>query len=81
MHLVHTVVLNFKHPFILDTPAIGGHKTFMHFLPYLLLVYLGELFANSFLPFSSIFFNGIIPDFIECMGASRLGLVIKNFNF
>ena len=40
----------------------------MHLLPYLLLVHVGELLANSFLPFSAGFFIGMIPDFVEHLG-------------
>ena len=67
MHPVHTIALNFKHPLIFDSPAIGGHKTFKHLSPHLSLVHNRELLANSFLPFSSRFFVGIVPGFIECL--------------
>ena len=68
MHPVHTVALNFEYPLIFDACAIGGHKTFRHVLPYLLLVHVGELLANIFLPFSLVFFVAITPGFIEHLG-------------
>ena len=67
-HLIHTIALNFECPHIFDAPMIGRHKTFMCLLPYLLFVHIGELLANSLLPFSLRLFVRMIPGFIECLG-------------
>ena len=60
MHPVHIIALNFEYPLIFDVPVIVWHKTLKHLLPYLLLVHVVELVADSFLPFSARFFIGIL---------------------
>ena len=64
-HPVNTIVLNFEDPLISYAPAIRGHKTLMHFLPYLLLAHVSKFFANIFLPFSARMLVGMNLDFVE----------------
>ena len=79
----------FWRPFIFGAPTVWGHKTFMCHLPYLLLIHIGEIFANCFLQFFARIFVGMIQALLNVLGSSRVSLAllatlarsIKKFKF
>ena len=59
---------------------VGGHKTLMHILPYLLLVHTIEFLANGITPFSLWFFIGMVQGIMECLGLIQTWLVITIYH-
>ena len=75
-HPVHTVALDLDDPLVFYIPSIEGPKTFLCFVPYLLLIHVGKFFLDHFSPCCMGVLVGMIPSFSESFGlfGYRLGV-------
>ena len=77
---VHTVALDLEDPLASNVPGSRRHKTIASHVPYLLLVHVGKLLVNCFLPFCARVGIGMILSFVEIFGFFRYRLGVIGYH-